>query len=197
MDWAACQPCLGTQPARGTTCCFSHTNKRTKIRPAAKKTSFFCNPKRKKIGESLVQGENHPSRRPTHNHPQASPRPADPKCPLPQSCTTTACAYRVSHQSQKGQTSAPPTPHKTQFPSLFTRFATHTTKPPTPHSCPMTAHTHPHPIAHVPGPPQYHRYAGLTRATASNPAPPESPPFPTTCPHATGRTGPMPWSGPP
>ncbi len=91
-----------------------------KIRPAAKKKRpalfsflFFSSvgPKRKKSESEAGGRRNHPSRRPTHNHPQASPRPTDPKCPLPQSCTTTACAYRVSHQSQKGQTSAPPAPH--------------------------------------------------------------------------------------
>ncbi len=49
-DWTACQPCLGTQPARGTTCCFSTqtTIQKTKIRQAAKEKSAL--PKKQKIG---------------------------------------------------------------------------------------------------------------------------------------------------
>jgi hypothetical protein len=134
--WVACQPCLGTQPARGTTSCFPHTNKppqkkqksdQKKIRPARKTRTRTVT--------------NHPSRRPTHHHPPAYPRPANPKRPLPQSCTTTACACRVSRQSWRASTDAPPTPHQTHFPLIFTRFPTHTTKHATPHSCTMTAPT--------------------------------------------------------
>jgi hypothetical protein len=207
-DWAACQPCLGTQPAWGTTC-FSTQTRKQKIRPAAEKkkaTCPFLNPEKKNIGEGgwwkekiTPRADPHTT---THQRAHAPPTPSARSHSLAprlhvQSCTTIACAYRVSRQSQKGQTSTPPTPHKTQFPSLFTRFATHTTKYATPHSRPMTAHNHPHPIAHVPSPPQYQRHARPTRATFPNPTPPESPQFPTTCTHATGRTGPMPWSATP
>ena len=138
-----------------------------------------------------------PSRRPTHHHPQASPRPADPKCPLPQSCTTTACACRVSRQSWRASTDAPPTPHQTHFPPTFTRFPTHTTKCATPHSCTMMAPTYPHSIDHAPSRLQHQRHAYTTRATLPTSAPPKTPPFPTTWPHATGHTTPIPWSGPP
>ena len=170
----------------------------TKIRqPPKKKKSGDREKTKNKNHKREGDGDKSPLGRPTHHHPPASPRPADPKCPLPQSCPTTACACRVSRQSWRASTDAPPTPHQTHFPPTFTRFATHTTKCTTPHSCTMTAHTQSHPIAHVPSRLQHQRHAYTTRATLPTSAPPKTPPFPTTWPHTTGHTTPMPWPGPP
>jgi hypothetical protein len=51
VDWAACKLRLGTQPARGTTCCFStQTRKQKSGQPPEKKKT-----KRKNIGEGDVK----------------------------------------------------------------------------------------------------------------------------------------------
>ena len=92
-----------------------------------------------------------------------------------------------------------PLPHhaKHSFPPIFTRFPTYTTNHATRHSLPIHALPHPHPIPHVPSPPQCQWHACTARAHPPRPACPETPSLRTTCPHATVHMRPMPWSATP